>query len=948
MALGFTALSVSPAPAAAAPALVAQAASVVNGTVSDSNGAPIAGASVALTGRASYSATTDSHGRFSIADVAPGIYSISVSKPGYNRAVQTVAVVEGQPLEVAVTMGAVSFSSLRTIAHVSTNGRGTINTSAAALNVVPSEEFVNQAAPQVTRVLSQIPGLQISFPSNSANAAAPGAITIPNIRDATSYETASLIDGHPISVGQYGDNVTTFLNTFMFSDIEVIKGPGADAPEVNNAIGGTTNFHTKDPTLTPTPDFIAGLDNHGGTFANFGISDTLWNRLGFVVDVATDDNPSAINGLNVYYDPSSVVNVYNGMNLGANDVPHRVGNTFSQLTNQFSLLACCYTLQGFLNQTSELVKLRYALSPATHVTVSYLGSQTYSDQNANTSDYIEGTFVPGAGYTGSLRPGAIEVANVIPGTSAGEFNNEPIFQAEVSTTLGNDSILARYYHATIERFQFQGGLSPLNLDYNNVTLYGFDANNSVMYDGTPASVGYADYYQEPEIDRLGGESFEWEHPFAGDDMLTFSADQTAAQSIDYSTFYGPFYSFSLPPGTDQLFRTYMLRLHVYLTPKLDATLSNYYNTYSSTYAVACPPADPTCTLESTVVNGTGVLFQTTNNAHYDPRLGLVFRPTPYSSIRFSAGSSIAPPFVGILSQITSPPSYTPGTGVAIETQSTGHLKPETAFGYDLGADYRLPDGLTVVSADGYLTNLFNRFFGETVDTGLTCGATQCPSSGGGFAPIGTPILNTANTNISNARFEGVELTITRAPRVGLGFRLAGAIMRGYYYDLPPGFYCQNPTDKTCLDNPANYDQNLNIIAGQNTNGITVGNYPLDAEINYNGNMRIPYSQGNAQIFYTFRNRAYLMLGDTYYGNNNSLNRPAFTIGYATLRYPITHRLAIEISGDNIFNTYPGLLPVLGAGVPIPLANRWTGATTGNVLGPATWRLVLTTQPPQTQ
>gem|GEM_PF-3907958 len=71
-----------------------------------------------------------------------------------------------------------------------------------------------------------MPGLQISFPSNSANAAAPGSITIPNIRGATAYETASLIDGHAISVGQYGDNVTTFLNSFLFSEAEVIKGPG--------------------------------------------------------------------------------------------------------------------------------------------------------------------------------------------------------------------------------------------------------------------------------------------------------------------------------------------------------------------------------------------------------------------------------------------------------------------------------------------------------------------------------------------------------------------------------------------------------------------------------------------------------------------------------------------------------------------------------------------------
>ncbi len=934
---------------APAQALVAQAAGSVTGTVDDTTGAPIPDAAVMMTGPTSYSTTTDANGHFSIASVRPGVYTISVSKAGYDHAVQSIAVVAGQPENLTVSMGALTFSSLRTIAHVRANGRGSINTSAASVNIITPQEFINQAAPQVTRVLSQIPGLQISFPSNSANAAAPGAITVPNIRDATSYETATLIDGHYISVGQYGDNVTTFLNSFMFGSVEVIKGPGADAPEDNNAIGGTLNFHTKDPTLTATPDVLVGLDNHGGTFTNFGISDTILNgRLGFVVDVATDNNPSAIAGLNVYYDPTG--GYYNGNTLNGNTGYTQVGHTLSYLPTQYHLLACCYTLRGYLNQNAELVKLRYRLSPATVATVSYLGSQSWSDQNANTSDYVNGTFVPGGGYTGSLRPGPIQVANIFPGGFSGEFNNEPIFQAEVSTTLGNDSFIARYYHASIERYQFQGGTSPFLCDFNNVTLYGTSTNagfpgscgatgvSGQTFSGTGASIGYADFYQEPEIDKLAGESFEWQHPFAENDMLTFSVDRTHAQSTDYSVFYGPFYSYGLPPGTQQMYTTYLLRAHMYLTPKLDATVSNYYNTYDSTFATKCPVLDPACVAQATVENGTGLTFSTNRSAHYDPRVSLVFHPNLNTSIRLAAGGAIAPPFMGLLSSITTAPAY--NGNVAIESQSNGNLKPETAFGYDLGADYRLPDGLTVVSADAYLTNLFNRFFGQTINTGLVCGAAN-PCTGG--APVGTPILNSTNTNISNARFEGVELSFRRQPLVGFGFNLSGAVMRGYYYNLPPGFYCSVPT-KACINNPANWDQNLNVIAGQNTNGITDGFYA----ISYNGNMRIPYSQGNAEFTYSFPNRAFVAFGETYYGNNNSLNRPAFTIGYATVRVPINRHLAIQLSGDNIFNTYSALLPTLGAGVPIPLANGWTGATTGNVLGPATYRLVLTTQLPSSQ
>jgi len=905
----------------------AQSGVAVTGSVTDESGAPIAGVTVTLKGPATQSTESDAKGAFAFSAVPPGIYVLSATKAGYTTAVQNdITILAGQSTTLAVRMGVATFSTLRTIASVRTTGNA-INTSAASVNVVNTQTFINQAQPQVTRVLSQVPGLQISFPSNSANAAAPGAITIPNIRAATSYETASLIDGHPISVGQYGDNVTTFLNAFMFSNIEVIKGPGADSPEVNNAIGGTTNFHTKDPTASPAAQMLFGVDNRGGTLSNFSFSDTV-GRLGFVIDLATDNNPSALNNKQVYYDPS--FGQMPGIVLNGNSQSSPVANTNSYITNKFPLLACCYTLYGSLDQTAELAKLRYKLSPSTAFTVTYMGNQSTSDQNGNTSDFTNGFFTPGPGYSGPLQAGPIQVATIFPGAYSGEFNNEPIIQGEIASTIGKDSILARYYQATISRYQFQGG-SPSSLDYNNITLYGTSSSNyggTINFNGAGARVGFNDFYQEPELDKLQGGTFEYQHPLANNDLITFSAERTWAQSTDYSIFSGPFYSFNLPPGTNQTLTTYLLRGHFYAGPRLEATLSNYFNTYSSTYPINCVSS---CNSQAAAQFGTGVIFQTTNNTHFDPRVSFVFRPNSNSSIRASAGSAIAPPFLGLLNQITSAPSYSSGSNVAIESQSNGNLKPETGFGYDLGGDVRLHDHQTIVTGDVYLTNLFNRFFGQTVNTGLVCG-TANPCSGG--APPGTPIVNQTNTNISNARFEGIELELRRQPAVGFGFDLSGALQRGYYYNLPPYFYCSIP-GPGCTP-----DQNLNIISGENTNGVGVG----IGGLSYNGNMRIPYSQGNAEFSYSFSNGAYASLGETYYGHNNSLNEPAFGIGYATVRYPINDTLALQISGDNIFNAYPGYLPINGGGVAIPLYGGQTAATTGNVLGPATWRLVLMTRP----
>jgi outer membrane receptor protein involved in Fe transport len=921
---------------------LAQTGASVTGSVTDETGAPIAGVTVTLKGPTFESTGTDAKGAFSFANVTPGVYVVSAVKPGYTAAVQNdVSLLTGETTTLAFRMSAVSFSSLRTIASVRTNGHA-LNTSPASVNVVTTQDFIDQGQPQVTRVLSQIPGLQISFPSNSANAAAPGAITVPNIRDAESYETASLIDGHPISVGQYGDNVTTFLNAFMFGNIEVVKGPGADAPVVNNAIGGTVNFQTKDPTLQPYAQMLFGVDNHGGTLSNLDASDTI-GRLGFVVDLATDNNPSAFFGKSVYYTPAGAGGVVNGTPLGDPDQYYgdQVGNTQSYVPNRPQLLACCWTLDGSMDQTAELVKLQYKFNSSTRLTLSYLGGQTTSDQNGNTGNFYNAIFSPGPGYTGSLPAGTpIQYASIYPGAMQGEFNNEPIYEAEFSTALGKSSIAARYYNATISRYQW-GGRSPAGYDYNLVTLYGTSSDYggngylNATFNGSPTEVQYYDTYEEPELDKLQGESLEWQEPLANNALLTLSGDWTAAQSTDYSIYSGPFYSFALPPGTHQQLGTYMARGQFYVGPKLSATLADYFNTYSSTYPLSCTGS---CNTQAAAVNGTGVLFGTTTNSHNDPRLGLVYRPSASTAIRFSLGSSIAPPFLGLLSGVSSPPVYNSQANVAVESVANSDIKPETAWGYDLGEDWRMPNQ-TVVSGDVYMTNLFNRFFGQTIDTGLTCGQTN-DCTGTGFNSS-TRIVNQTNTNISNARFEGIELSVNRTPALGFGYTVEGSVNRGYFYDLPPYFYCSLGAAQPGGCIPANYDQNVNVVAGQNTNGIPVDYY--GAGISYNGNMRIPYAQANASLSYTFRNSTFVEIGDTYYGKNNSLNEPPFQIGYATVRFPLSRVLQLQVSGDNIFNTYPGYLPVYGAGVPIDLANGQTAATNGNVLGPATWRLILSTR-----
>jgi hypothetical protein len=922
--------------ASAAPAQTV-AAGGIDGTVKDDGGRPVAGASLLLTGPRTYAATTDSQGRYAITNVEPGTYSLRVAKGGYQPASQLgLLIASGGLTHDNVTL---TTATLQTIASVKSYVAGPhFNTTPAAVNVVTSQAFENQAQTQVMQVLNQVPGVQISF-GGVVNGAAPGSVQVPTIRGASSYETASLIDGHPFQAPTFGDFITTYLSSFMFGSVEIVKGPGADAVEVNNAINGTINFRTKDPTAQPVPDYEVGFTTNGGTYANIGLTDTeLDGRLGYVFDVAVVNEPSAINGKNVLIDPSNgYFGSPTGKQLSGSATYSNVGNTESNIQTGYSLLACCYTLYGDFNNTSELVKLRYRISPSTVATVSYLDGQTFTDQNDNLANLTSAQFMPPSNYSGSLRAGPQQVTYLYPGAPNNLVNLEPVFQAEVSSAIGKDTILARYYHASLYR-ETQQGTGPDVLDPYYLTIYGSSSGFKTPFNGVTAPIFFSDYFNESELDKLGGWSFEYDHPF-GENTLSFSFDQSTTQATAYEI--EPTYvSVSIPQGSSQLFTTLQLHANLQLTPTVSAMLADYQNVYRSTYAGICPYSGG---FTNCAIDGAGVGFTTTTTGHNDPRAGLVWRPQSNLSVRLAAGSAIAPPYLDLLSQPTAPfATYDPQTRQATLVKNSGQLLPETAFGYDLGSDYRLKDSWTVLSGDVYENNLFNHYFGETLYSGLTCGMVTypCLEYGSIKAPPSTPIYYMLNTNISNFRFEGIEMQLQRIPPIGWGFTLAGALQKGYVYNLPPYFYCSSPGPH------CQYNQNLNIIANQNINGEGIGSVSYSPYFGFGStigslNTRIPYAQGNVAVSYTFRNHAFVMLGTTYYGNNNSLNEPPFGYGYFTVRYPFTRTLSLQISGNNIWNAWPGVIPVYGEGVAIPLANGGTAATLGNVLGPATWTLLVT-------
>jgi outer membrane receptor protein involved in Fe transport len=900
------------------PARAAEEASL-RGSVVDTAGAPLAGASVSLhPGQAS--TRTDAQGRFEIGNLAAQSYDVFVTRPGYVSATYAGVFVGATGTTLDVRLASASLSTLQQIASVRTQAYGSFNTSASALQNLSQQNFVDQGQLQIGHVLDQVPGV-VSARPGSGNAAVPGSITSPNLRGALDYEKSTLIDGFPLINGSHGDYPTMFVNSLLFDDVEVVKGPTAFAPEINYGIGGTLNFRTGNPTAKLSADVLYGVDFDSGSFANVRFADTL-GKFGFYIDLASYGTQGPLQNAPTYVTPGAGWAIGNFGTLATAVTSSKNPNpTYVKgfPSNQFtSLVACCQNVTSNYLNKGEVGKLQYHFSNATVLTAGFIGIQASYDGAASSLTQFGSTFAPAPGFaSAAFSPGQNVLVNnsaMLPDRTL--LDNEPMFEAELRSTIGNDTVLGRFYNAILDRRTVSDLTNPAANYTVPVTVWGSASLCTAaapcvagsppppptIFDGTHTTLTIpTPYFQTVEHDILRGLSFEYDHPVA-ENLYTFAVDGNTGLTNAYTvtgsaTIPGGKYSTSIAAGTKQIFMTYLARGTFQLGDKTQLTLANYFNTYNSTYTAGPPVA--------------GVFPLTSSTTtHDDPRLGLSYRASRDLNVRFSAGSSIAPPYPSLIDTIPTTPAqvYTPTSTTLTITQNSGNLKPETSWGYDLGADWRFSDG-SVLSADTYLTNIWNQFVGVVYPTKETY--------------MTLPVYVATNANLAQSRYQGIEATLTKDPRTGWGYVAAFDLQRAYAYDISPGFY-------TSAAGP--FTTNLGVVDGINYQGF---NAPF-----FNGvsNKSEAYSMGYAALHHRGSFGQYAELGLTYYGSNNTYNIPAFMTGTATYRQPIDPNTDVQISADNLFGANDASYVLYGAGIPTPLANGGIGIRQGVPYGPATFRV----------
>ena len=268
----------------------------ISGAVTSADGVPIGNADVSLEGSEGRSkARTAADGSFTIPGVVPGFYTVVVTRSGFDTARQSdIVVVHGTTVDVKVALVQSSFSSLRVIGSVSTsaNAKSQINTSTSSVSKISNQTFLDQGQPQIATILNQTPGIVTTHVG--ANGASQGSDEEVQIRGGLAYETESLIDGHPLSIGASGNYNPILLAPGMLQDIEVVKGPGAFPTEINGAINGTVNYRTLEPTRIPEQSVTIGSDQYGGVTTTLQATGSLRNHfIDYAFAYATNGTPGA-------------------------------------------------------------------------------------------------------------------------------------------------------------------------------------------------------------------------------------------------------------------------------------------------------------------------------------------------------------------------------------------------------------------------------------------------------------------------------------------------------------------------------------------------------------------------------------------------------------------------------------------------------------------------------
>jgi len=283
----------------------APAPGAVEGRVINAQGAPVAGASVEVTGsdnRIKQTAATGADGLFRFNNLPPGQYRVRITAEGYAETNLTVELTEskGSQLEVTLKVAPIAETMTITASRIEQRRSDVIGN----IVVIGRDGLERTASRTLDDTLRQIPGFSLFRRSNSlvAHPTTQG-VSLRGIGPSGASRTVVLADGIPINDPFGGWVYWGRIARAAVEQVEVMRG-GASDLYGSDALGGVIHLRTRQPSQSAlraegsygtrgTGDFSLFAGHKLGRWG-LSLSSDLFRTGGYAIVAPKDRGPADI------------------------------------------------------------------------------------------------------------------------------------------------------------------------------------------------------------------------------------------------------------------------------------------------------------------------------------------------------------------------------------------------------------------------------------------------------------------------------------------------------------------------------------------------------------------------------------------------------------------------------------------------------------------------------
>ena len=844
--------------------------SEIDGRVVDAqSGLPLARSIIRVVGRP-ITVTADAAGRFRLIDLAPGEYVVRASHGGYQSAdTDSIAVQDGETDITLALVVAPTAARLTTIGRTSSSAAGALQTSSTISRSLQPEELPITGVYRAGDALRRLPDINNGITGDTA--ALSDDIQL-SFRGIGTLESLTTIDGHPIGYGVPGGYNYQISPLAGLRSVGVTYGSGINYSGYS-AIGGTVDFQTLDPTPDQRISFSQGVGTFSKAATTVRATGTA-GRFGYALAYGVDSLDGPINN-DSFYQPSAAFD-QSTIRPGADPAVRALG---------------FYKDDSLAVSRTGLLKLQYALSPISKISLTSLAEAKWVDKTGNgDGDYLD--FAPALAFGQQLLSSYDPVnfptlaacpARTFVGTNANGKpngfgpNGKPDGGLTCQTPAqyaafnsGFQVVGPRWQSFAVDDYHLGYELAPKGADirfdgftnrYNNFT----DRQGQLPFNEVPGDTS-ADSLRNTNVAEAGATLNATRLQDNNDFGLGLTYLNTA-YAISTST------NKKYTLGAPTVYEDGFLLRDIY--HPVDSGLTTYL-TANFDHASA------------------------TSSSYVDPRAAVVFRASSRDIVRLAAGATTTQPAGNQLNQpFTQSPPGGGGGGAPINcgginsigSAPSSVLKPERGVDEDLAYGHRFADD-SQVQLTLYNVNVYDKLYSttvplSTVGTGFIDPAYLASVEAQVAAKCGVPsaaaLLGMNGTvNVGQLRAHGILL--------GGRQRVTRRTFIDYDYAIDSSAIVSVPT--------AVLKSNLTLIPGSQ-----LPNLPLQT--------------GEFAIDHTFAGGIEARYSVNTFSANNSKNLPAYNVSRLRLDVPAgLGRFTLTI--DNLFNQYGDIRGLIDEGVPLPL------------------------------